>query len=491
MKKLLYLPLVLVALVFATSCDDQLDINKDPLAATAVDANLLFPDVLVQFSNIRESELDGRIGTIPQYYEPAFGVIGDYALGLQSNTFLMGNVWAFIYTNVLKNVTLLEQTAREAEPGTQNNILAQGKIFKVFAYWNATMLWEDVPYTEAVDFVTPLPMYDDQEFILRGLVTEIDDALALIDDSSAAIERGDLVFGGDMDGWARFANSLKLKILMEIANKDESVAGQIATTLNGPLMMTADQNAQLNYLDVPGNYNPFWSILNNFAGGFNPTWYIAGEVPFNLLEELDDPRLSTYYTERAWSQAELDMGLDSTTNTGNFGPTAAPGSFNGSSGTAAIVSLDVIRRDRPDTYGTASETQLYVAEAIVRDFADGDAQAAFEAGVRASMDEYDGTGGAISAEDKDSYIDSLGELDDMDDDDALLMIRQQLYLANFQRLPDAWAEWRRTKVPTLETPAGSEVDGVVRRFFYPPDEVGANPNAPSPQPVDTPMWYEN
>jgi hypothetical protein len=480
MKKLLYLPLVAMAFVIGTSCDDQLDINSNPLAATAVDANLLFPTVLVNFSNIRESELDARIGSIVQYYEPAFGTIGNYALGLQSNTFLMGNVWGNIFTNVLKNVTLLERTAQEAEPGTQNNILAQGKLIKVLAYWQATMLWGEVPYTEAVDFTTALPAYDPQETILRGLVGEIDDALALMDETSATIILGDLVYDGNMDLWARFAGSLKLKILMQIANKDESVSGQIASTINGPLIESVDQNAQISYPGTPGNFNPFWGILNNFAGGINPTWWIAGEVPFDLLVELDDPRLSTYYSE-----AENPDSL----GTGNFGPRASPGSFDGFSGTAAILSLKVVRPDRPDTYGTASETQLYIAEAITRGFATGDAQAAFEAGVRASMNEYNGTAGAISTEDQDAYIASLGAIGT--GDDALLKIRQQLYLANFQRLPDAWAEWRRTKVPALETPAGSSVTGVVRRFFYPPDEVGANPNAPAGQPVDTPMWYEN
>jgi hypothetical protein len=474
----------LLIFLIATSCDDQLDINEDPLAATQVDANLLFPEVLVNFSNIRESELDARIGSIVDYYEPVNGLqlLGDYQQGLRSNTFLMGNVWSNIYTNVLKNVTLLEQTAQLAEPGTQNNILAQGKLVKVLGYWQATMLWGEVPYTEAVDFVTALPAFDSQETILRGLVGEIDEALALIDDSSAKIERGDLVYNGDMDLWVRFANSLKLKILMQIANVDlGSVSSQIAEVVNQPLIEDNAQNAQLRYLDAPGNYNPFWSILNNFDNADN-NWYAAGETCFDLLQELDDPRLSAYYMEGP--SDSLDV-----ITPGEFWPPAESGEYP-NSGMQSYISLATIRPDRPDTYLVASETQLLKAEAILRGIASGDAQAAFERGIRASMDEYDGTTRAISSSAKDAYIESLGELSAQSEDDALTLIREQLYLANFQRLPDGWAEWRRTKVPNIDPPINSQVDGVVRRFFYPPDEVGANPNAPDNIPVDTPMWYE-
>ena len=484
MKRIFLLPLFVLALTFV-ACDDQLDINEDPLAATSVDANLLFPEVLVNFSNIRESELDARIGTIVDYYEPANGlqVLGDYQQGLRSNTFLMGNVWSNIYTNVLKNVTLLERTAREAEPGTQNNILAQGKLTKVLAFWQATMLWEEVPYLQAVDFETALPQFDDQETVLRGLVGEIDEALGLIDDTSAKIENGDLIYGGDMDLWVRFANTLKLKILMQIANVDPgSVSSQIADVVNQPMIEDNSQNAQLNYLDSPGNFNPFWAILNNFAGGENPTWYIAGEVPFNLLEGLNDPRLGTFYDEGAAG--------DTVVGTGNFFPPAASGSYPSGASDRSIMSLKIIRPDRPDTYLVASESELLKAEAILRGLASGDAQAAFESGVRAAFDEFDGTAGEISEEAEDTYVASLGNLADLSEAEALTMIREQIYLANFQRLPDAWAEWRRTKVPAIAPPANSQVDGVVRRFFYPPDEVGANPNAPGNIPVDTPMWYE-
>lgn len=474
--------MMVAALLFSTACDDQLDINEDPLAATQVDPNLLMPEVLVNLSNIRESELDARIGSIVQYYEGVFGVFNSMSLADLSNTFLMGNVWANIYTNGLKNLALIERTALENEPGTSDNVIAQARLMKAFCFWQLTMLWEDVPYLQAADFTTALPEYDSQETILRGLIGDINDAVALIDDDSQAIENGDLLYGGDMDLWRRFGNSLKLKILMDIANVDPgSVSGEIASTINAPLIEELGQEASLKYLDSPGNFNPFWNILERFAGGDNPTWYIASEVPFNILQDMNDPRLSAFYEEGDRPEVK---------GTGDFGVPATPGSF-GTSDTNSIVSLVVIRPDRPDRYLIASETLLLKAEAVQRGFGEGDADALYRQGISASIDFFDGTAAEISEDDEEAFLATLPDLGTLSEQEALDAIALQLYFANFERMPDGWEQWRRTKIPALDAPSNSQVTGVTRRFFYPPDEVGANPNAPDSQPLDNPMWYEN
>jgi len=47
MKYIKYLSLILVLSFFSTSCEDSLDINDDPLAATSADPNVLLPFVHV------------------------------------------------------------------------------------------------------------------------------------------------------------------------------------------------------------------------------------------------------------------------------------------------------------------------------------------------------------------------------------------------------------------------------------------------------------
>jgi hypothetical protein len=480
MKRLLIGSLYLgMTLFVATSCDDQLDINQDPLAATEVDPNLLFPEAVVQLSNYRESELDARIGTIPQYWSPSTGVLGDYAQGSLGNTFLMGNVWSGVYAFALKNTALIERDALLAAEGSRDNVIAQAQIYKAYLFLMATMLWEDVPYSEAADFVTGLPRFEDQEAVLRGLVVDLDEAIARIDDDDADVpmQNGDLLYGGNMENWERFANSLKLRILMTIANVDPgSVSSQIAEVVNQPLIETRAQTAALQYLDAPGNFNPWWNVLNRFSGGRNDFYY-AAEVPFDILDEMNDPRLGVFFDQNR------------TTNEGEYGDRLDAGVFSGGP-ELATVSLTVISPDRADVYMGPAETLLLKAEAIQRGYAEGDADEAYRAGIVAAMDRWDDGAESVSDEAEEAYLNSLPDLGSLSNNDALEAIHLQLYLGLYSDALEGWHHWRRTGVPELQTVRNSSVSGIIRRFFYPPDEVGANPNAAEAKPLDAPMWYE-
>ncbi|MEL6122475.1 MAG: SusD/RagB family nutrient-binding outer membrane lipoprotein [Bacteroidota bacterium] len=485
MKNLILTVLVIASSFMYFGCDDALNINVDPLAATSANGDLLFTEVLVNLSNNRTIETTGRTAAIVQYVEPAFGVFGDMALGELGNTFLVGNVWSNLYSIGLKNLDLVEQDAAAAEP-PNNNIVAQSQILQGFIYYILVNLWEDIPFSEAVNADFPTPGYDDQETVLRGLVTQMDAAVALIDRSEDAIRvtSGDLVFGGNMGNWERFANSIKLKALMLLANKDQSVASQIAETMTQPLIDELEFEAEFQYYDAPGDYNPIWNTLNRFSGGSNPEWWIGSTTLQGVLEELNDPRISTYYDE----SDEPDV-----VGSGEFRPGASPGSF-GDCGDCSVVSLNILRPDFPDRYVIASSINLLQAEAIARGFAPGGmaaADAMYRKAIMQSMDYYDNKPGAIAPAEKEGYINSLAPLESLSGADALRAIHIQLYLSNFWRMPEGWTQWRRTKVPDLVVPQNSQLTDVIRRFFYPPDEKGANPNTPTDPPLESPMWYEN
>lgn len=486
MKKCNILILIVIFSLGHLGCsDDILDVNDDPLVASSANADLIFPTVLVNLSNNRTIEISGTTGSILQYYEPIFSVIGASALG-QIGSFTTGNTWGNYYITVLKNLVLIENDASAAEP-PNSNIVAQSQILQAFIYYLLTGLWEEVPFTEALKPEFSTPQFDRQEIILRGIVNMTDNALGLIDKSEDAfrVENGDLIYYGNMNNWERFANSLKLKALMILANKDAGVASEIAAVLDQPLIDALIYEAELKYYDNPGDYNPIWGLLNNFAGGTNPEWYMGSSTFQTILQDLNDPRLATFYDE---SDEPEVLG------TGDFFPGASPGSYGGDAPQHSIVSYNILRPDFPDRYMIAPEIVLLQAEAMARGLAPGGLAAAdekYRLAIQLSMDYFDGKPGEIDPVLKTDYLTSLPPLTSLSEADAVTAIQMQIYIADFMRMPEGWIQWRRTKVPKLVTPQGSLLSDITRRFPYPPDEKGANPNAPGDKPLDTPMWYEN
>ena len=484
-----YLVFTFIALAgLVLGCNDILDINDDPLAATQADPDLLFPAVLVNLSNNRTIELSGRMGNVVQYYEPGLPVLGDMALGSLGNIFITGNTWRNYYGaggGGLKDLVLIEQDAAAKSP-PNDNVIAQSKIMQAFIYYLLTGIWERVPFTEAVNFDITQPAYDDQQTILRGVITLCDEAIGMIDNDPSVfrITRGDLIYNGDLDKWVKFANSLKLKSLLLLANKTTDVVSEISQLVGQPLITTLADEAAFKYYNIPGNYNPIWNTLNLLAGGVNANLAMASTTFMNVMNSLNDPRKSTYYDESV---------VPGSVGSGNFGPAAAPGSYGGTPSAPSIVSLKIIRRDFPDRYMTAAEILLMQAEVIAKGWASGsmaDANMKYQAGILASMNFFDGKPGAITPTNKDAYLASLPDLASLSQAEALKAIHLQIYINNFLRMPDAWIEWKRTKVPDLVVPQGSLLSDILRRLFYPPDEKGANPNTPTDPPLDSPMWYE-
>ena len=246
------LKLILLCFVFISgtfsSCDDKLDINTDPLAATSADPNAVLPFVFVQYSSRKVTELGTRICDVSQYISNTFNSPKNGSTSI----FLTGNTWGMMYNQILGNLSLVKADAAAAGP-TSNNVNAIATILSAHIYFELTSIWEDVPYSEALngqDF--PAPNFDKQEDVLNAVVGLYDEAIALIDsrqlDGEFAISStADQFYGGDMDKWRILANSLKLRALMLLRNGGASVDSQINATLAQPLMSSNDEAAYLIY----------------------------------------------------------------------------------------------------------------------------------------------------------------------------------------------------------------------------------------------------
>ncbi len=457
--------LLAVGMFLLSSCEKQLDINTDPLVATSADPNVVLPYVIVQYSNRFITELGTRIMDVPQHFAFCFNSPRNGA----TTIFLTGNTWGMYYTQVLGNLELVEADALAAGESS-NNVAAIAKILKAKSFFELSCIWERVPFSQAIDGAQfPSPAFDDQEAIFRGAITLLDEAIDLIgkipETGIFDVSQGDVIFEGDMSKWERWANSLKLRILMLLRNK-ANVDSEINAVLSQPLIETNDQAAILRYFDAPGQSNAFQQIVEAFFGPSNEGSSVHGPgVPiYDLLKDSGDPRFELYIDDRGTP-------------------------INGSQPNAerACYRDVIIRNDLPHIMFLPSEINFYRAELALTGIGS-DAQAHFDKGLTQILEFWgQDIPGAKEIIDDTVIQDFVSSRDPV----SLQAVYEQLYLESFIRPVVAWNTVRRTKVPELDPPSNTTITTYLKRFTYPPDEIASNPNTPANQNTDVPMWFEN
>ena len=209
------------------------------------------------------------------------------------------------FTSLAKNLDVVEKSATDPKDAYYAAI---AKIMKAYIFQNLVDIWGDVPYTEAfqTDKGNLKPKYDKQQAIYEDLVTQLDAAMTLIQsapaDANALTSSSDIMFSGDMGLWLKFANTLKLRILIhqsDMAGRTTYITGAIATTANIGYL-GAGESALVNpgYLVSTGKMNPFYETFYNAAGSSQSdgiTYYTAGSDAVDFMNTTNDPRLGKFY----------------------------------------------------------------------------------------------------------------------------------------------------------------------------------------------------
>lgn len=477
------LAVLLVLTTALSGCDSFLDINEDPNNASLDDIRsepgLLFLTAVTSLSTTKTVEITGN-SSFAQLWSASngAGVFTSPEL-YQISTNTTGNSWDGSYTDVNQNLNFILDAADDSEsPFFNPNVAAQAKIFKAYNFYFLTQLFEEVPFTQANDRdAFPSPVFDEQEVVLRGVVDLIDEAIAQVDLSSGApsgITNEDVFYGGDMEQWLRFANATKLRALILLESGGADVDAEIDAVFGEPLIRDNADNTEFPYSASAGNENSWQQVLDDFSDGAM-IWYDCDEKLVDILLDLDDPRLATY----------CDPTAD-----GDFVGSASGTFASFVSQDISNISLNIVRADFPERYTTAAEILLLEAEWEAKKGNLGTADGLYRDGIAASIDWFDEKPGAIEDSLKNAYIASLPDLTTLSQADAVEAVQLQQWINFFERRPEPWTHWRRTKVPELTAPSNAQLGDIIRRYAYPPDPVARNPNTPQSLPGDTPMWFE-
>lgn len=379
MKKIIIKTSILVLLVGAFSCKKLADTNIDPnnpLVELAT-PELLFPSGVLSTAGQVGGEYAIVGGLWAQYYTQSatasqYRVIDAYNI----NSNLNNNVgYLELYRSALNDYKKIKELANASEDW---RFYLMATVMNAYTYQVLADMYDQIPYTQALQGVTNLsPAFDDGYTVYKGLLAELDTALGkdfrhdLLDTEA----RADVVFGGDMDLWERFANTLKLKLFLRMVNAKPAEAEAGIKALYTANAKFLNQGAGITtFKNQPNASNPFYE--QNIRR-LNTDDNLRASVTFvSWLDAHNDPRIESYFGTS--NPTAIHQGDYASTNT----------SYPGSA---------VFVQDPTDPVWFISEAESYFmqAEARERYFAGAGAKALYDAGVVAAFEQEGLTPGAL------------------------------------------------------------------------------------------------
>jgi hypothetical protein len=449
MKKLLY-----IGLFMLVACDDLTELDINPKAAEQVPVASLV-------ANAEKSLMDWCVRPnvnfniyrliTQQWTETTYIDESNYDLNTRT---IPDNQWHTLYRDVLRDLQEAKNTVGKGldvtDPaGMQANQKAIIEMLEVYSWAILVQTFGDIPYSQALDFNALTPVYDDGLTISKDLVVRLDAALAELDNSEGAFGDGDLVYASDIDRWAKFGNSLKLRIGMSLADVDAAAAKTIVEQAAPNAFQSNDDNAVFQYLSAPPNTNQVWVDL--VQSGRND--FVAANTLVDFMNAKSDPRRPAYFT--------LD-GLGTAYTGGIYGS-------NNNFATYSHVSDAIQAPDFEALLMDYAEVEFYLAEAVERGMSvGGTAESHYNEAITASM-EYWGVSDAdiatYLAKPSVAYATAAGTYKQK--------IGEQSWVAFYNRGFEAWTQWRRLDFPVLVAPPDA-LSAIPVRYTYPTSEQNLN-----------------
>jgi len=440
MKKNILLVSLLALVLSVTSCQDFLDINTDPNspASANITTSMILPGVEMALATSYGDYYRITGGYFSQIYSHMFGTSNyiDYSQfqmsGTRSNTH-----YTQLYQKVLVNCKDIKAKA-EAEEDWNTYLAAVA--YSAFAYQILVDCYGDVPYTEALDDTNLAPKYDDGEVVYKGIVAELDAALAKATEGQK-IASNFLYPSGNSSDWIKFANSVKLRILMRMSNAVD-VKSQLASLVAENNFITSDAQYVGCWSNAQSAANPLYS--EEYAAWHSQSNVAANVAIINTMIIKDefgnvtyqDPRVSAYFAKN--SSGAYVGGISGT----NFGA-SAPAPYN----SAAGLSRPIVEYNTPVDLISVAEVEFFLAEYYARYGSAADAKAHFENAIKASFAQA-GVSGADECiakfpYDNANYAKSIG-------------VAKWVALSGSNTF-EAWCEVRRLKYPAFGSVSGSDM----------------------------------
>jgi hypothetical protein len=408
-----------------------------------------------------------------QYWMGYWSVSGDYipnnsVVLYQLNTDYFAANWDQAYHN-LKNYDVIE-TASITDPSPNYEAIA--KIMKAFVYQRIVDLYNNAPYTTALNGgADNFPTYDNAADIYKSLIAKVDSAVDLINTAPVDAKvpgSDDVMFGGDMSLWVKFANTVKLKLLIRTTvNPVMDIKGALSgLTVDDFLAAGEDAAVNPGYQNVSGQQNPLWADIGYVPAGQPTTdnsYFRACSYAVNFYQANNDPRDAYFYSPnssgeikgRAFGSTDLEH------NTEISGP-GGPGILKSPSQDAVIL--------------PAFESLFLQAEAAQRGYISGTASTLYTDAVTESfrllgVEGYESAAATYMAQSNANTNFTYSS------DKIKTIITQKWAALNAYDPLESYSDWRRLKIPAnlpVSIYPGNTATHIPYRLLYPSSEYNYN-----------------
>lgn len=484
-KKLLLVAFPMLCVISCTT--DFEKVNTNPNYPESAEASLLLPGIVREMAN----------NWGDQGWEEGFTVT-QYASRLQ---FTSGDRYDWSptgdpYDNAYASLRDVENIIRDTkENADQQNYYGVALVLKSWIYSYLVDAYGDVPYTEATKGISDdniTPAFSPQSEIYDGLLADLKEANTILTGTGGIA--GDILYGGDVLKWRKFANSLRLRLAMRISDVNNAKAISEMSEIVGdsstyPVFESNSDAALLQWNS--DNPQPKYDTR---SGSFDEVR--LSTTLETRLKDLGDRRLIVFaqptsnsgkgiYSDNLDDYVGMPNGLDDAAALG-YSPSGKPEE----SGSNFISRLGILLACRAcnveQASATASQTiimdyselQYILAEARERGFISvGDTDDYYEKGIKASFSYYlerviAGGWNEIATDlqgfDVDAYIAQTSVALTGTSNEKLEKIALQKWISLFYTGFEAWSDWRRTGMPEV-IPGPDAVNGgkVPVRFQYP------------------------
>jgi hypothetical protein len=488
--KIKYIIPALILSLLSVSCSQSFEeMNIDPGRVTSIDDSYLFCNAVQYTFGSVQNERKMQLFFGAQYSHFYIVPHNTARPHDQYKDFLYTDDYYEVLSHTFTNpIKLANKVITMTSEGESKNDLrnAMAKVLAVCNFTRITDLYGDIPFTEGGwgDLGKLSPKYDPQEFIYKTMMDTLKRAVQIIKngDPEKGYEGFDPLYENHLEYWARFANSMRLRLAIRSRFADPEFAEKtIKECLQEDLIISNEQNAQLYSLNDAYHYNQ-WS----------GTWEI---YPWKMSKYLVD-----------WLKGSNDPRLESWVKPSSSGELkGAPNGLNENS-LSKIKWTEISdptnklhTGDMPVFFLAAAEVHFNLAETELM-FNGSDANKYYQDGIRLAMSSW-----KISETDIDEFINNEPEATLFGDKENMLrQIGTQKWLSLMTNFTEAYSEIRRLGYPIIPKRTDEELldlgvtDGYLpKRFLYPPEEISLNEKNANeaierqgPNLITTPIWWD-